>query len=266
MIDLDKIICCGCRLCSDVCPAECIDIQEDEYGFIKPVINKSNCINCGICENKCPSLNFPELKNSVVGYAGFSKNNDERYSGSSGGIFGVLANEIIRSGGVVFGAAFDENLCLVQMKAEKESDLNNLYKSKYLQCDMTGYYSEVKNELDKGKTVLVCNTPCNIAALKNCLDKAYENLITVDFVCHGVPSQKFFDKCIKWYEENKGIKIIDYSFREKKKGGTTPHLFKIKYIKNNKIKEKVDLYLKDPFYNAFQKRLSMRESCYKCHF
>jgi len=254
--------CCGCRVCENVCPHKCITFKLNNEGFIYPVIGEE-CVGCGICKSKCPS-NTDNVLTPIDGYMAFSNDAKNRKKGSSGGIFGLLAREVIKDSGIVFGAAFDENLKLISKSAETEEELECLYKSKYLQCNNTKMYKRVKEELEKGKKVLVCNTPCNIAALKNYLGREYENLVLIDFVCHGVPSQDFFDKCIHWYERNKNIKILSYSFREKIKKSPTPHLFKIKYIKNGIYREKTNLYFKEPFYFAFQKRISLRMSCYDC--
>lgn len=263
---IDRITdnCCGCRLCEIVCPQKCIIFELDDEGFMYPVI-KDACVGCGVCKLKCPS-NTNNSLSPQYGYMAFSSNAEDRKKGSSGGIFGLLAKEIIEKKGIVFGAAFDENLELISKSAEKQEELPPLFKSKYLQCNNTKMYHKVKEELEKGRKVLVCNTPCNIAALKNYLGRDFENLILIDFVCHGVPSQEFFDKCIHWHEKIKNIKILSYSFREKTKNSPTPHLFKMKYIKKDKIKEKISLYIKDPFYLAFQKRISLRKSCYNCPY
>ena len=261
---IDKITnnCCGCRLCENICPQKCISFELNNEGFVYPVIG-NNCIGCGVCKLECPS-NSNNASTPQSGYMAFSRKTDDRKNGSSGGIFGLLAKEVIRESGIVFGAAFDENLDLISKSAETEDELYPLLKSKYLQCNTTGMYKRIKDELETGRKVLVCNTPCNIAALKNYLGRDFENLVLIDFVCHGVPSQDFFNKCIDWHEKTKNIKVLYYSFREKTKNPPTPHLYKIIYRKNKKFIEQTALYLKDPFYLAFQKRISLRDSCYNC--
>lgn len=258
--------CCGCGACRDICPKKCIVMKKTDEGFLYPQINSSECVNCGLCDTVCPVQSSAEKRKASRGYIAFAKNNAQRESGSSGGVFGACASYVIKNGGVVFGAGFDEALKLKQYCVSGEKDLPRLYKSKYLQCDTNDFYKAVKKQLNDNKFVLVCNTPCNISALKNYLKRDYENLLTVDFVCHGVPSQDFFDKCMSWYEAEKGMKITGYTFRKKINGASTPHLFEIQYKKDGKIGAKTDLYLKDPFYNAFQKRLSIRSSCHSCNY
>lgn len=267
MMKIDKITdnCCGCRLCEEICPQKAIEFVLNEEGFFYPFVS-DQCIGCKKCVSLCPINQKGANSISFEGYMSFSADDDIRKNGSSGGVFGLLAKSVITEGGIVFGAAFDENLKLVTKFAETENELNRLYKSKYLQCDTTGLYKRVENEVRSGRKVLVCNTPCNNAALKNYLKKEYENLLLVDFVCHGVPSQDFFDKCIDWYKRKRKIEVYEYKFREKTKKSVTPHLLKLKYIKKGKEKEKVMLYLNDPYYLAFQKRISIRQSCYDCGF
>ena len=120
--------------------------------------------------------------------------------------------------------------------------------------------------LDDGKGVLFCGTPCQVAALKLFVKKDYENLVLIDFFCHGVPSQIYFDKCKELVENKNGIKIVGYQFRTKIKKGVTPHYFTINYLKDNKEKTKTDFYYKSPNYAAFQRYINLRESCYNCKF
>lgn len=260
-----KELCSGCRLCEEVCPMGCISFKEDREGFLYPQI-EDTCIKCGLCEKKCPIL-FPPVKNQANnGYMAFSKDKNLRTKATSGGIFGEISKWVIKNGGVVFGAEFNQNLKLVWGMATTEKELEGLYKSKYIQCDMKGFYHAVKIQLEKNQIVLVSGAPCDIAALRNYIGKDYSNLILLDFVCHGVPSQSFFDKCMAYYKDFCGKEVLKYSFRTKKKGASTPHLFDIEYTKNGKIKTKTELYLNDPFYCAFQKRISLRPSCYECKF
>ncbi len=260
-----KELCSGCRLCEEVCPVGCISLEKDREGFLYPGTGEA-CINCGLCERKCPVLAPPLKYLADEGYMAFSNDKSLRLKASSGGIFGEIAKWVIQNGGVVFGAEFDQNLKLVWAAATNGDELEGFYKSKYIQCDMKGFYNEVKVRLEENRPVLVSGTPCDIAALRNYLGKDYDNLILLDFVCHGVPSQDFFDKCMAYYKDFFGKKVLKYSFRAKQKRASTPKIFEIEYTKNGKTKKKTDLYMKDPFYFAFQKRISLRPSCYECEF
>ncbi len=259
--------CCGCGGCAAVCPRSCIQMQEDETGFVYPAVDQGKCIDCHLCQQNCPmQCSVPEVHWSRKAYAAYATDENQRFQGSSGGLFGIAAAEVIQSGGIVFGAAFDSCLRLTMTSAETAEGLKRLYKSKYLQSDCQSAYPRIQAELMEGRLVLVCATPCQIAAIKAYLRREYENLLTIDFFCHGVPSQSFFNQCRAWVEKKKAIKILDYSFRTKRLNGATPHYYTITYEKGGVRKEKTALYLFSPFYLAFQKYLSLRDSCYACPF
>lgn len=263
----NKAMCCGCASCKVVCPTNAINMVTDEIGFVFPKVNNDICINCGLCEKNCPVLNHKNEKDLNHNmFIAFAKDTETRFNGSSGGMFGLIAKHIIEVGGVVYGAAFDDNLKLKCTEASKFEELKPLYKSKYLQSNIGENFIKIKNQLDNGIKVLFVATPCQVYALKLFLNKEYQNLLTVDFVCHGVPSQWLFDKCKDYVEKKKNIRILDYSFRSKKKNGTTPHYYTVKYEKQGKIREKTALYIDSPFYYGFQKYITLRESCYDCHF
>ena len=271
MIDIsDKSKCCGCGSCVLVCPKKCIHMEEDKVGFLFPQVEASACIHCGRCTEICPLHNVPkseQIKKEV--FAALARKFEDRFNGSSGGVFGTIAQWVISQKGVVFGAGFDENLKLKCMVAKSEKELPRLYKSKYLQSEIGDQFAEVKGYLTKGHKVLFCSTPCQVVALKKYLglESNNPNLIMVDFFCHGVPSQSFFDKCIKYVETKKRIKIHEYEFRTKVKNGTTPHYYTYKYTtKRGKAKKKTKLYLFDPFYMGFQKYINLRDSCYNCPY
>lgn len=199
-------------------------------------------------------------------FAAYTKDETLLKNSSSGGMFGTFARALLRQGGVVFGAAFDKDLHLKCTSAHSEAELKPLMKSKYLQSDMSGAFGEIKFALDSGKPVLFTATPCQIAALKNFLGKPYESLLTVDFFCHGVPSQKFFDLCVEFVEKKKKCKILSYTFREKPANTASTHNYSIEYDKNGLRRKKTRLYFHSPFYAAFHTYLTLRESCFQCPF
>lgn len=271
MIDInDKSKCCGCGTCSLVCPQKCISIEQDNLGFLFPRIDNSACIHCGRCKQVCPLLDMPECKETNKGvYAAFANNTEDRFNGSSGGVFGIVAQWVVSQNGVVFGAGFDETLRLKCMTAKNNEELLKLYKSKYLQSEVGDKFEQIKDYLKNGRWVLFCSTPCQVAALRKYLGPQSNSpyLILVDFFCHGVPSQAFFDRCIKYVEAKKKIKICGYEFRTKLQNGSTPHYYTYRYTtKLGKLKKKTNLYLFDPFYLGFQKYITLRDSCYNCPY
>ena len=257
--------CCSCKNCETICPVDAIKFKKDEYGFDYPEINHEKCIDCGRCFSICPVFNPVGTKEEVYdsGVA-YSLDNDTKYNGSSGGLFGTFAKEIIYQDGIVFGAAFDSNLKLKTTYAETIEELISLYKSKYLLCDTNNEFVHIKKELANGRKVLYCATPCQIHALKLYLNKDYPNLYLIDFVCHGVGSQDTLDRSIAYSEKKLNARIKKIIFRYKG-GRLASHHYYYFYCENeNKKFKKKDLYLSFPYYNAYCKQLACRDNCYKC--
>ena len=153
--------------------------------------------------------NFPE------GYVCWAKDKILRFNSASGGIFGVLATLVINNNGVVYGAAFDEKMKLRVVKASNIEELQPILKSKYLQCNNEMAFKNIKKDLQEGKNVLYMSSPCNVKALKNYLRKKYDNLLTMDFICHGVPSQLLFDLNKSYLERKYNGVMLSYDFRDK---------------------------------------------------
>ncbi len=258
--------CCGCRTCMLQCPVNAIAFSTDAYGFEYPVLDEDRCIHCGKCLAVCPALMPPKNGSHLRCGAALAKDSKFLKSGSSGGLFPIFAQEIIRQGGLVYGAALDKDLKLKTTKAASCSELFNLYKSKYFLCDTGESFTEIKNALEQGTPVLYCSSPCQIQALALFLKREYANLITVDFACHGVGSQWLFDKSIQYMEQKKRLQIVRYSFRLKKPNAASSHYYEFHYKKGGETRQRSGLYLYDPYYNAYQKRLACRDSCYDCHF
>lgn len=258
--------CNGCQGCVQICPISAIRMEKDIYGFEYPSIDKARCIECGKCNDVCSARRDVEPSLHLRCGAAYSKNKRIKYNGSSGGLFGLFAQKVIANGGKVYGAALDEKLKLKTVSAKNEEELEPLYKSKYLLCDTNNSFSLIKQDLEEGIDVLYCSSPCQVYALKLYLGKDYSNLITVDFVCHGVGSQELFDKSIKYIEAKKDIRIEKYSFRYKKESNTSSHYYYYRGTSKNKQKESSGLYIFDPYYLAYENRLACRDSCYDCHF
>lgn len=267
MLVVEKEKCCGCRTCLQVCPVGAIELKSDKYGFERVHIDDSKCINCNRCKKACPVLNPRKHQEHLLAGSAFAKNEDIKREGSSGGLFGVFARIVSRKGGVVYGAAFDENLKLKTTRAETEEQMHGLYKSKYLLCDTSGSFSKIREDLESGKPVMYCSSPCQLAGLKGYLGKEYENLICVEFVCHGVGGQKQFDQSVEWTEKRKNIKILQFRFREKYKKASS-HYYCYDYIDliSGKKRSYRDIYMTFPYYYAYSDRLTCRESCYSCPF
>ena len=194
----DKSKCCGCRACEQICPIEIIHMEEDTEGFIYPQVG-DKCIECKLCEKVCPLLNDnKKLSEEFVPkvYAAHIKDEEILVNSSSGGIFTALAEAVLRQQGMVFGAAYNEEMNVEHICINKIDDLHKLRGSKYVQSNTLATYGQVKQILGKERYVLYVGTPCQIAGLKRYLGKVYERLITVDLVCHGTPSPKIFREYI----------------------------------------------------------------------
>lgn len=198
MIEIkDKSQCCGCNACVQRCPKQCIAMCEDEEGFLYPEVDEAICIDCGLCENVCPVINQADARIPLQVYA--AKNTDEkiRMHSSSGGVFSILAEQTIKQGGVVFGARFDENWEVKHDYTETIDGVSVFRGSKYVQSKTGDTFKQAEQFLKQNRKVLFSGTPCQIVALKRYLKKEYENLLLVDFICHGVPSLGVWRKYLK---------------------------------------------------------------------
>ena len=258
--------CCGCFACGDACPKSAIKYKKDKDGFLYPYIDETKCINCGKCLKVCPRLNSQKNKFEQKGFVCYSKNESIYNNSASGGIFSELARYVLENDGVVFGAAF-VNLKVKHIRIDNLEELYKIQKSKYIQSDLRGIYLICKKELKLNKLVLFSGTPCQVTALRNFLGREYDNLITCDLVCHGVPSQKIFDKYIAYENKmNKG-KIIDFTFRCKLKKRSSTHTFRYVIKRDNgQTKDKIGNYYDSPYLMGFQKHIFLRESCYDCKY
>lgn len=269
MIDIkNKSECCGCRACVEICPKSCIDWEWDNEGFRYPHVNKDRCIDCHLCEKVCPELNLTaNLRNRVTPtiYASYCKDNLIRIDSTSGGLYSVLANEMLERGGWIAGAVFDHDFNLHSLVTRDSSQLVRLRSSKYLQNDPRQLYIDVREKLNNGEHVLVCSNPCQIAALKNFLKKDYPNLITVDFVCKGISSPGFFHSYLDYLEKKYDSKIQSVKFKYKDKDHPWGSLATRIVFANGRIDltDKKD----NPYMCAFlDTGLVVRPSCYECPF
>lgn len=264
--NLDKNKCTGCRCCEKICPSNAINMIENEEGFFEPVVIKEKCINCGLCYKKCPQINDRKSKDeeNVKLYAAKNSNLEEQRSSSSGGIFSVLAKHILEQNGEVYGCGFNSQLIAEHMRISTKAELYKLKGSKYVQSNTKNTFNEVKQDLLEKKMVLYSGTPCQIAGLKAFLGKEYDNLITIDLLCHGVPSPKLLKKYIEYVQIQNNAKITNIEFRNKEKAYWGLG-YKIKItFDNNKIK-----YIngdEDIYINAFIQATTLREVCYNCKY
>jgi len=266
----EKSDCCGCNACTQVCPKQCINMIEDNEGFLYPHVDITKCIDCGLCEKVCPVINQNNPKKPLKVYAAKNANEQIRLDSSSGGLFTIIAEYVINKGGVVFGARFNNNWEVVHDYSETIEGLAAFRKSKYVQSIIGDSYKKVLAFLKEGRKVLFTGVPCQIAGLKLFLRKEYENLLTVDVVCHGVPSplvwRKYIVESITKLDKHKQISyenITDINFRNKEKGWKA-YRFVLKVLSGNKNIIINQPFNQNIFMKGFLQNLYLRPSCYKC--
>lgn len=265
---LQKQDCCGCIACVQRCPKQCISLYEDEEGFFYPKVNLETCVDCGLCEKVCPVLNQSEEREPLAEYVAKNSNEDIRRESSSGGIFTLLAEQTIDTGGVVFGARFDEAWNVVHDWTDTVDGLAAFRGSKYVQSRIGDTYREAKEFLKQGRKVLFSGTPCQVAGLKKFLRKEYENLLTIDFICHGVPSpgvwQRYLSDLRSSLSSDDPV-ITGVSFRDKSSGWKT-YNFCLRYTSFSGVEnqEFVQPSSKNLFMRGFLADIYLRPSCYAC--
>lgn len=265
MIDIiDKKKCCGCTACQQVCQKQCIEMQEDSEGFLYPKVDVNRCTNCGLCEKVCPILYpFERTIEEPISYACKSKDSSLVEKSSSGGIFTILATNIIEDGGVVFGARFNDNWEIVHDFTETIEGLSAFRGSKYVQSKLGDSFSKVKEFLNSGRKVLFVGTPCQVSGLNHFLRKQYDNLYTFDIVCHSIASPKVWRL---YLDEVKGsCKITNVSFRDKSMGWRSYGL----HIQGRLLDSTVltldrGKHTENIFMRGFLENLTVRPSCTLC--
>lgn len=255
--------CCGCGACAEVCAHKAITMQFDDEGFLYPVTDSSLCNDCGLCNKVCPFINRDRARLPKNTFAARNKELSTRLRSSSGGLFTLLAERTIHDGGVVFGAKFDSDWSVVHASAETLEECKAFVGSKYVQSRLGSTLSEVRKALKEGRKVLFSGTPCQVAALRKFLRKDYDNLLLVDVVCHGAPSNKvwqhYLDQVLTATNRCRSD-IATISFRDKRNGWGN-------YGLSISFKDGTEWFqpmVENPHMQAFLKDLSIRPSCFEC--
>lgn len=252
--------CTGCGACVSICPRKAITMQPDEEGFLYPAVNGDLCVECDLCEKRCPAGKV-QAENKLHAYGVQHKDAQIRRQSSSGGVFTALARGMFARGGVVFGAAFDESLRVEHIGAFDETELAAMRGSKYVQSDAADAVAHAASLLERGIPVLFSGTPCQIAGLKARVGKKYDELLlTVDFVCHGVPSPGVFASYLRELEQKNGKRVIAYTFRDKRLGWK--NFSAVATFEDGT--EHVGQQTTEPFLYGFLQNLYLRPSCTQC--
>lgn len=260
---INKKDCCGCWACFSSCPQKCIDMKEDEEGFRYPVVDTDKCIDCHLCEKVCPILHpVDEIESEQSGFVVQHRNKEILRESTSGGAFTAIASLVLSQGGVVFGAAYDNDMVVHHTFVEDVQDLKRFRNSKYTQSEIRSAFSDVKRFLNNGRIVLFSGTPCQIEGLDRFLRKKYDNLVLLDVVCRAVPSPFVFRKYKEMKEERQQAQIQNLYFRDKRYGYKYSTLT-IQYDNGNVESEGIDT---DEYLRAFFSGMSIRHSCLDCKF
>ena len=260
--------CSSCGACVNVCARSAISMQLDGEGFYRPVIDANKCVQCGACEKACPWTNAVGNPNisaeSPKTVAAFAKNEFIRLESSSGGIFTLLAEKVIDDGGVVVGVAQLSPTKFGHIIVDNKADLGKLRGSKYVQADAGLVYHDVRSLLKAGKRVLFSGTPCQVAALYAVLGRAATstNLITVDIVCHGMPSVKLFEKYVHELEKSRQTPFEKINFRDKSTGWGCYSLLHY-FASGNTFSVQSN---QSKYMRLFLSRICQNQSCVDCHY
>ena len=257
---LPKLECCGCGSCYNICPQEAISMEYDKEGFLYPTIDEEKCISCGKCRKACPSLNGQYDNTAEPDCYVAMADDSVRKNSSSGGMFPLFARYVLDQGGAVCGAAYDEEFKVRHIVVNSKKDMEKLQKSKYVQSDTGRVYTEIREILEKGRPVLFCGCPCQVAGLRTFLGKNHEKLYTIDLMCHGAPSPGLFEKYLK--ESHGGRKISHVGFRDKDYYGWSTEMT-VKHDDGTIYHSTRNI---DPYYKAFLPLLSTRPHCGQCKF
>ncbi len=265
---ISKNQCCGCKLCQECCPTKAIKMVEGEVGTLYPNIDESKCIDCNLCKKNCPAHKELNISTQKAVYAAINKKENYLMTSASGGVFSALAENVIKKSGVVYGAAMlkddQEILAVKHVRVTSLEDLYLLQGSKYLQSNMEGIYAQIKSDIKANVFVLFCGTPCQVAAVKS-LCGTPENLLLVELICHGVPSQRFFTDYLKTLQKNNSSDIESFNFRAKESGWGLCAILKTKN-RRGKIKVKRIPCNISSYYKMFLRCETYRDSCYQCKY
>lgn len=260
--------CTGCSACANVCPQQCIEMNEDAEGFVYPQIgNDSLCISCGACERTCPILNKTNNNDALTkAYAALSKDEGLRLKSSSGGIFSELAKAVLQSGGIIYGASYNENGLVEHINIENIEALGKLRGAKYSQSYIGDSFQVLKKQLNSGRKILFSGTPCQVAGLKSFLNQDYDNLFCIDFVCHGVPSPMVWEQYLKYrILIDKSSKAPEHINLRNKESGWSRYSYSVEFIYSDK-KRYFCNNQDDPFMRLFVDNYILRRSCSNCKF
>lgn len=249
--------CTVCGACVNICPKQCISYKENIYGFLYPYIDSDLCISCGKCISVCHAINDITKNYPQNAYAVWSNDTEDRRTSTSGGAASVFYKQMLKIGGYCYGATYDNNLNVV-IRGYRDERIIEFKNSKYVHSDMMESYKEIESLLYNNERVIFIGLPCQVAALKTYIKNDYDNLITVDLICHGTPPNKYLAEHIEMINSKTNKKIDTIRFRNDNE------FFFMAFLNNKKVYSKhkeIDTYLLS-FFDA----LTYHEACYDCKY
>ena len=265
-----KLMCAGCEACTQVCPKHCLEMKTDDEGFRYPIKDNIKCINCKLCERVCPynKAKFNDASEQTA-FGGYHIDNNILQESTSGGAFSAICETFCDTNYAIFGAK-TVGLEVYHDYIENIKDLKIFRQSKYVQSHMGDNYKKTKYFLDQGEKVIFSGTPCQIAGLKNYLSKDYDNLLTIEVICEGVPSPLYIEKYAKYISNKKhfNVESVEYRFKDTNKWDF--EVMKMMGLSSHEndgtFKSfKIDRWF-NPFWNIWLKHLMSRPSCYECQY
>ncbi len=228
--------------------------REKVYVFVKDALERKN-------PTQKVSEPMEEQRGNIKAFACYNEDEKVRLESSSGGVYSLLANYVIGQGGVVAAAVYNENLEVEHVLCTSVEEIEKTRGAKYQPSHLGNIFKQIKETLDKGNLALFVGTPCQCGGLLSYLGKDYENLITTDFICHGVPSRLAWREYIKSLSE-RGFSLKEVNMRDKSSGWLG---YKWRLV-DTKGKVRFENHSDNPFMKAFSKNVCLRPSCYECRF
>lgn len=258
----DKSKCCGCTACYSVCPKHCITMEYDNEGFLYPHVNHSECIACNLCEKTCPFNHTAgnECEKSLFAAIQY-RNEAERASSTAGGVFSLLADQLIEDGAYVYAVGYANNMLICHKGVNRKSDLEELRGSKYVQSTLNDSFEQIKKKLNEGTTVLFVGTPCQVHGLRNVVGEN-ERLYIIDILCLGVSSPKLYMRWVEYLQKKYHDSVVNIQFRNKKYGYATPNV-RVYFSDKKPIDQRYETRVHSRlFFDSY----NVRPSCYECNF
>lgn len=259
--DLDR--CTGCSACLNICPKAAISMVKGVNGHLFPKIDSDKCVGCNLCVSTCPGNFPPEFHTPIASYIATAVDGKEALTSTSSGIASVFSRYIVEHGGAVYGSCGEICQKIQHIRISRSDEVEKLKGSKYVQSAIGDSFSRVQEDLNNGLLVLFIGTPCQVAGLIKYLRKDYDNLYTIDLVCHGVPSQQILNDALKAYLPDTDLEDVTLRFRKKEKGKSLYGLFA--EDKQGKLLYR-SVYPENEYITGFLCGLFYRESCYQCHY